>query len=244
MGEAVVVDGLSKRYGRRVVLQEATFRIGVGDVHGLLGYRGAGKSTLLKILLGLVNPSSGRAYVLGHDVAKESFAVRREVGYLPERMWFPAKTTVSAFLRFVGLACGLWGDELRQRLEAVLSEFRLSELATARMHGLSRGELRRVGLAQALLHNPGVLLADEPTAGLDEAAKAEVLGIIRRFAEGGGTVLLSTGAPFDAEAACRRVSIIDRARVLATGSLWQLRTVFQAETVDELCRKVTGRDAT
>ena len=176
-------QGLTKRYGRHTVVDELSFSCGAGEVLGFLGPNGAGKSTTMKMVTGFVAPSAGTAVVCGHDIQTDTLAAKRRIGYLPEGAPLYAEMTPRQFLEFVADVRGLAGGERRSRLDEVVEQLHLGPVLNQSVDTLSKGFKRRVGLAQAILHDPDVLILDEPTDGLDPNQKHEVRQLIRSMSE-------------------------------------------------------------
>ena len=206
------VTGLSKSYGPHLAVNDLTFHADRGEILGFLGPNGAGKTTTMRILAGFMPPSAGVAQVAGFDVVDQSLEVRRRVGYLPETVPLYPEMSVGEYLAFMGSLRRV--PELEARIDAVLEEVRLLERKQSLIGNLSKGLRQRLGLAQALLHQPEVLILDEPTIGLDPAQIIEV----RRIIQGLGdqrTVLLSTHILSEAQQVCDRVLIINRGTIVA-----------------------------
>jgi len=210
----IEIDGLTKRYGRHTVVDELSFSCGAGEVLGFLGPNGAGKSTTMKMLTGFVAPTSGRASVCGHDVQSDSLEARRRIGYLPEGAPSYAEMTPGDFLEFVADVRELDGAERRRRLDEVIERLHLGPVLRQSIDTLSKGFKRRVGLAQAILHDPDVLILDEPTDGLDPNQKYEVRELIRSMAAD-KLIVISTHILEEVEAVCSRAIIIAAGRILA-----------------------------
>lgn len=214
----IEVEGLEKEYGSgRQALRGVSFTAPRGEVVGLLGANGAGKTTLLRILAGVLFPTGGRARVGGHDVVAEPEAARAQLGYLPEQVPLDGDLRVGEYLRFRAELKGV--AEPRQAVARLLGEVGLAGAGDERrlVGELSKGFRQRLGLADALLHRPPVLLLDEPTDGLDPLQRAETLGLIRRLGTE-HTVLLSTHVLPEVETVCQRVVILDEGRVVASGT--------------------------
>ena len=210
----IEIDGLTKRYGRHTVVDGLSFSCGAGEVLGFLGPNGAGKSTTMKMLTGFVAPTAGRASVCGHDVQSDSLEARRRIGYLPEGAPSYAEMTPGDFLEFVADVRELDGAERRRRLDEVTERLHLGPVLRQSIDTLSKGFKRRVGLAQAILHDPDVLILDEPTDGLDPNQKYEVRELIRSMAAD-KLIVISTHILEEVEAVCSRAIIIAAGRILA-----------------------------
>jgi len=206
------VTGLSKSYGPHLAVNDLTFHADRGEILGFLGPNGAGKTTTMRILAGYMPPSAGVAQVAGFDVVDQSLEVRRRVGYLPETVPLYPEMSVAEYLVFMGSLRRV--PELEARIEVVLEEVSLLERKESLIGNLSKGLRQRLGLAQALLHQPEVLILDEPTIGLDPAQIIEVRRIIQGLGEQ-RTVLLSTHILSEAQQVCDRVLIINRGTIVA-----------------------------
>ncbi len=224
---AIELHGLTKLYGAVRALDGASLAVPSGSVFGFLGPNGAGKTTTLRILTGLARPTSGSARILGHDVA--SHAVRSAVGYLPDVPGFYPWMTGRELLSFVGRLFGLSGPVLRARVDALLDLAGLSGVKT-RVGGYSRGMVQRLGVAQALIHAPSVLMLDEPTSALDPIGRKAVLDMIASLA-GRTTVFFSTHILSDVERVCDTVAILDRGRVAAQARIGELKARYGVEKI-------------
>jgi len=210
----ITAHGLTKLYGTFPAITNVSFTVNTGEIVGLLGPNGAGKSTTMRILACILAPTSGTAAVAGHNVLRESFAVRRNLGYMPEVISLYPEMDVTAYLNFVGKMKGLKGADRRRRIQQVIGELALGEKARNYIGTLSKGYRQRVGLAQALLNDPAVLILDEPTIGLDPEQAAEFRSLIRGM-QGRRTVILSTHILPEVRMTCDRVMIINRGHLLA-----------------------------
>lgn len=214
------VDSLTKLFPGARAVDGLSFAVGLGEVFGFLGRNGAGKTTTLKCALDLVKPTAGEVRIFGLPASDP--AARRRVGYLPE---FPVRypyMTPRAFLVFAGRLFGLKREQASQRAAELLARVELTDAADRKMAGFSKGMLQRVGLAQALVNDPDLLLLDEPTAGLDPLGHHLVKDIIREMAAKGKTVVVSSHILAEIEQQCNRVAIIDRGRLVAEGDLQTL----------------------
>jgi ABC-2 type transport system ATP-binding protein len=218
----IEIHELTKRYGSHTVVDRLSFDCKAGEVLGFLGPNGAGKSTTMKMITGFVTPDSGSARVCGHDVGDEALEARRHLGYLPEGAPCYPEMTPRSFLEFVADVRQLKGDERRRRLDAVIAELHLEPVLDQSVETLSKGFKRRVGLAQAILHDPDVLILDEPTDGLDPNQKHEVRNLIRELGRN-KAIVFSTHILEEVDAACTRAIIIDRGRIVANGTPAELR---------------------
>ena len=212
--EMIETDGLTKTYGRHTVVDDLSFRCGPGEVLGFLGPNGAGKSTTMKMITGFVAPSAGRAQVCGHDVQSDPIAARRRLGYLPEGAPCYAEMSPRAFLDFIADVRELEGGDRCRRLGEVIERLHLEPVLDQSFDTLSKGFKRRVGLAQAILHDPEVLILDEPTDGLDPNQKHEVRELIRSMSAE-KLIVISTHILEEVEAVCSRAIIISSGRILA-----------------------------
>lgn len=213
---------LRKVFGPIVAVDGVSLRVERGEVLGFLGPNGAGKSTTMKMVTGFLRATSGGASVCGHDVARDPLAAKRCIGYLPEGAPAYPDMTAEGFLGFVASVRGLGGAAARKRISEVASLVHLEGVMRQPIETLSKGYKRRVGLAQAILHDPPVLILDEPTDGLDPNQKFEVRELIRRMA-GEKCVVLSTHILEEVEAVCTRAVVIAQGRVVADGTPGALR---------------------
>jgi ABC-2 type transport system ATP-binding protein len=205
---------LTKRYGRFTAVDDVSFRVEPGQVLGFLGPNGAGKSTTMKMIAGFLAPTSGSAKVCGFDVAEQPIEARRALGYLPEGAPSYGEMTVLAFLRFIAQVRGLDGTRASQRIDDVVGRLQLSAVLGQSIDTLSKGFRRRVGLAQAILHDPRALILDEPTDGLDPNQKHEVRNLIQSMAAD-RTIVISTHILEEVHAVCTRAIVIARGKLLA-----------------------------
>jgi gliding motility-associated transport system ATP-binding protein len=213
----IQADSLVKRYGAFEAVRGVSFRVDTGSVVGLLGPNGAGKTTLMRILTCYHFPTSGAASVEGHEVSTQPDHVRRVVGYLPENAPSYDDMKAGDFLRFIGSMRGMSGARLRERIDWAVQTCGLSPVVSREIRKLSKGYRQRVGLAQAILHDPPVLILDEPTTGLDPNQILEIRGLIRSLGSS-KTVLLSTHILQEVEALCRRVLIMNAGTLIAQGT--------------------------
>src|ERR1700712_3448003 len=210
----IEIQGLTKRFGAFTAVDNVSFQVQRGEVLGFLGPNGAGKSTTMRMLAGFMIPSAGTARVHGHDVQTDSVAARRVLGFLPEGAPTYPEMSVEGFLRFCARARGFSGSELADRVDHALGLTTLRGVRLQTVETLSKGFKRRVGLAQALLHDPPVLVLDEPTDGLDPNQKHEVRALIQRMAPK-KAIVISTHILEEVDAVCSRAIVIAGGRIVA-----------------------------
>jgi ABC-2 type transport system ATP-binding protein len=226
----IEVQNLTKRYGPFTAVDDVTFRVERGEILGFLGPNGAGKTTTMRILTGYMPPTEGRAVVAGFDVLDQPIEAKRRTGYLPETPPLYQDMTVRDYLDFVAKIKGVPRNERRTRVSDVMERTRISDMARRRCVNLSKGYRQRVGLAQALLHNPDVLILDEPTAGLDPKQIIETRRLIKELG-GDHTIILSTHILPEVSQTCQRVVIINKGRVVAV------------DTPDNLTARLRGSES-
>lgn len=219
----IVANSLSKHYGPRVAVDSVSFEVGAGELVGFLGPNGAGKTTTMRVLTGYLPASGGTAVVAGHDVFEAPMEVKRRVGYLPESPPLYPELSVGDYLSFCAELRGFRGAERLRRIGAVMERVGLDGWERRVLGTLSKGYRQRVGLAQALLHDPPVLILDEPTSGLDPTQLLGIREVIRSLA-GTHTVVLSSHFLSEVEALCPRVLVISRGRLLADGTIEEIRS--------------------
>jgi ABC-2 type transport system ATP-binding protein len=217
---AIETHNLRKVYGRKVALHDLTLSVQPGEVFGFLGPNGAGKTTTVKILLGLVHPTSGTASLFGRPAGDPG--ARQRIGYLPENFRFHDWLTGTALLDFHARLAGLSASERARRIPAVLERVGLADRGGDRLRDYSKGMTQRIGLAQAIIHAPDLVLLDEPTSALDPVGRRDVRDLIRSFREQGMTVFLNSHLLSEVEMVCDRVAIVDGGRVVRSGRLADL----------------------
>lgn len=231
------IEGLTKRYGRHTVVDDLSFRCGPGEVLGFLGPNGAGKSTTMKMITGFVTPSAGTARVCGHDIETDTLAAQQRIGYLPEGAPLYAEMTPRRFLDFIADVRRLGGSRRQDRLAEVVRLLHLGPVLNQSIETLSKGFKRRVGLAQAILHDPDVLILDEPTDGLDPNQKHEVRELIRSMSAE-KLIVISTHILEEVEAVCSRAIIIADGRLLVDDTPEAL-AAESAGDLDAVFRRIT-----
>lgn len=223
---AVAVEGLTKvfpvpfRKQSITAVRDLNLLVETGEVYGLLGPNGSGKSTTLKMILGLVSPTRGRTQIFGQD--SSHVATRRSVGFLPENPYFYKFLTGAETLRFFGKLCGLRGAELKDRVQELLDLVDLTDARNRPLRTYSKGMLQRIGLAQALINEPALLVLDEPTAGVDPAGSRDIRNLIVDLKKRGVTVLLSSHLLEHVEEVCDRVGILAKGELVREGPLEEL----------------------
>jgi ABC-2 type transport system ATP-binding protein len=213
----IEIAGLAKNFGEIEAVRGISFTVDRGEVLGFLGPNGAGKSTTMKMLAGFLTPSAGRAAICGHDVVTDGLEARRRLGYLPEGAPAYPDMTAGAFLNFIAHMRGLKGGDARAAVDRAVGRVELAAVLNQPIETLSKGFKRRVGLAQALLHDPEVLIMDEPTDGLDPNQKHHVRGLIESMAKD-KAIIISTHILEEVEAVCTRAMVIAAGRVLVDGT--------------------------
>jgi ABC-2 type transport system ATP-binding protein len=218
----IQVEGLSKKYARQVAVNNISFSVEKGDIVGFLGPNGAGKTTTMRILTCFMPPTAGSANVAGFDVFEKPFEVKKRIGYLPETPPVYPEMTVQSYLHFVGNLKGVPARDLKRRTEEVMERCAVADVKTKLIGKLSKGYRQRVGLAQAIIHNPDVLILDEPTSGLDPKQINETRELIKGLS-GEHTIILSTHILPEVEAVCQKVIIINKGQLVATDSVERLK---------------------
>jgi ABC-2 type transport system ATP-binding protein len=235
----ISVKELTKRYARNTAVDQISFEVAKGQIVGFLGPNGAGKTTTMRILTCFLPPTAGTARVAGFDVLEQPLEVKKRIGYLPETPpIYPEMETVD-YLKFVGKLKGLRGADLEKRIDYVCQRCAISDVKTKLLGKLSKGYRQRVGLAQAIIHNPDVLILDEPTAGLDPKQINETRDLIKDLA-GEHTIILSTHILPEVEQTCQQVIIINKGRLVATDSVRNLQA--RARGAESVLVEVAGRN--
>jgi ABC-2 type transport system ATP-binding protein len=227
---SVEVKSLTKIYGEQKAVDDLTFAVGQGQILGFLGPNGAGKSTTMKIATGYLAPSSGTVVINGYDVLEHPIEVRRHVGYLPEHNPLYLDMYVHEYLQFIGSLHGLRGKALRERVKEMVALCGLTVEQRKKIGALSKGYRQRVGLAQALVHNPQVLILDEPTTGLDPNQILEIRQVIKTIGRE-KTVIFSTHIMQEVTALCDRVVIINKGKLVADSDVASLDQTSRRESV-------------
>ena len=238
----IQVEDLSKRYARNVAVNHISFAVEKGDIVGFLGPNGAGKTTTMRILTCFMPPTEGKASVAGFDVFEQPFEVKKRIGYLPEAPPVYPEMSVRDYLAFVARIKNVPGSEIKRRTEEVMERCSVSDSKDKLISKLSKGYRQRVGLAQAIIHNPDVLILDEPTSGLDPKQIIETRELIKHLA-GTHTIILSTHILPEVEAVCKKVIIINKGKLVATDSVERLRNPAGAGAIQVQVDSAGNADA-
>jgi ABC-2 type transport system ATP-binding protein len=229
--EAIVTEGLTRYYGKILALNDLNLKIESGHSVGFLGPNGAGKSTTIKILCNLIRPTKGKAFINGHDAVAESIEALRNVGALVETPEFYSYLTPVETLSYLGKLRGISDRDLKQRIKQVLEVVKLSEWANTKIGKFSRGMKQRLGIAQAVLHDPPILVLDEPALGLDPRGTFEIREIIKGMVKEGKTVFLASHMLHEVQETCDKVALLDRGKLLAYDSIGNLEVIFKARRI-------------
>jgi ABC-2 type transport system ATP-binding protein len=235
----ITVKDLTKRYARTTAVDQISFQVAKGQIVGFLGPNGAGKTTTMRILTCFLPPSAGTAGVAGFDVLEQPMEVKKRIGYLPEAPPIYPEMETAEYLKFVGQLKGLRGADLQKRIDYVSDRCAIADVKKKLLGKLSKGYRQRVGLAQAIIHNPEVLILDEPTAGLDPKQINETRDLIKALA-GDHTIILSTHILPEVEQTCEQVIIINKGKLVATDSVRNLQA--RARGAESVLLEVAGRN--
>lgn len=238
----IEINHLTKRFGAFTAVDDISFTVQPGEVLGFLGPNGAGKSTTMKMVTGFLAPTQGTVRVCGHDIEQASLAAKRVMGYLPEGAPCYGEMTVSGFLNFIADIRGLTGETRTRRKQDVIERLALQSVLEQNIDTLSKGFRRRVGLAQAILHDPQVLILDEPTDGLDPNQKHEVRALIGQISKD-KIIVISTHILEEVDAVCNRAMIIAAGRILADDTPKGLASRSPTGRLDDVFRSITGGSA-
>ncbi|MFC5051561.1 ABC transporter ATP-binding protein [Rubritalea spongiae] len=239
----IEVTNLTKKFGSKYAVHDLSFTVEKGEVLGFLGPNGAGKSTTMRMITGFIPVGRGSIRVCGLDVEKEPERVKDKIGYLPESAPLYPEMSVTSFLGFCASARGMRGKARKEAIERVIETCFLQKVAHQTIDTLSKGFRHRTCLAQSLLHDPEVLVLDEPTDGLDPNQKHEVRNLIRDLGKE-KSILFSTHILEEVDAACSRVVIVDQGKIVENGTPAELRTKSECQSLHELFRKVTTKETT
>jgi len=237
----IKVENLTKAFGAKVVVDEVSFEVNKGEVLGFLGPNGAGKSTTMRMITGFIPPTSGRISVCGFDMLSDPIPGKRRIGYLPESAPSYQDMTVRSFLNFAAEIRGMRGEERRKAVRRAVETCFLESVYNQTIDTLSKGFRHRTCFAQAIIHDPEVLVMDEPTDGLDPNQKHEARTLIRRMGEN-KAIIFSTHILEEVEAVCTRAIIIDRGRIVANGTPQELKAKSETGRLDDFFRAITLSD--
>ena len=234
---------LVKKYGDKVAVEDVSFEVRGGEIFGFLGPNGAGKTTTIKMIVGLLRPTSGTVRVGGYDLLTHPQQAKALAGYAPDEPNLYAKLTGRELLRFVGTLYGLERQQIERRSEELLRLFELTQAADDTVDSYSHGMQQKAALAAALVHDPKVLVLDEPTVGLDPRSARRIKDVLRQMADRGAAVFLSTHILEIAERMCDRIGIISQGRLIAIGTMEELRAQSQADgqsSLEDIFLSLTG----
>ncbi len=234
----IEAKGLTKEYGEIRAVDCVTFEVNKGEILGFLGPNGAGKTTTMRMLTGFIPPTSGTAVMAGFDIQDKPLEAKKRIGYLPETPPLYLDLNVISYLRFVAKIKGVPSAERNERIEWALERCGLKDVRKRLIHNLSKGFKQRVGLAQAILHRPDVLILDEPTIGLDPAQIREIRGLIKEFSQD-HTIILSTHILPEVTMICTRALIINRGKIVLQGSVAELTA---GRTLEEVFIDLVSRE--
>ncbi|MGI5853475.1 MAG: ABC transporter ATP-binding protein [Bacillota bacterium] len=236
----LVTSELSKSFGPIKAVDQISLKAEAGEVLGVLGPNGAGKTTFSRLIATLLSPTSGTATVDGHDIIKEAEKVRQVIGFLPTEPGLYGRFTAVENLRYFGRLHSMDEKDLAQRIDYLLKKFDLYEERDRRTAGFSKGMMQKVSLIRSVLHDPKVLLLDEPTAGLDVPAARVVLDMVKEFKAEGKCILFSTHRMAEAEKICDRMVIIAKGRIVAQGTVAELRQQAGQDDLEEIFLRLVG----
>ena len=232
---------LTKRYGIKVAVDDVNITVNPGEIFGFLGPNGAGKTTTIKMIVGLLLPTSGSVKVAGFDIQSQAQEAKAFCGYAPDEPHLYPKLSGRELLRFVGELYSMKPDQTNRRIDELLRLFDLTETGDDLIDSYSHGMQQKTALAAALVHDPKVLVLDEPTVGLDPRSARMIKDILRQMADRGAAVFLSTHILEIAERMCDRIAIIDHGQVIAQGTMVQLRSLGEGETsLEDIFLQLTG----
>ena len=238
----IQVHELVKKYGSYLAVDTVSLEVGPGQIHGFLGPNGAGKTTSIRCIAGLLQPTSGRISINGHDLATEPEAAKASLGFIPDRPYIYEKLTAGEFLRFHGGLYGMDGDGIGHRVAEVLELFELTRWEGELVESFSHGMRQRLVMCAAFLHRPRAVLVDEPMVGLDPRGARLIKQVFRHMSEKGVAILMSTHTLEVAQEMCDRISIINKGRIIAEGTVDELRDVAGSpgEQLTPVFLKLTG----
>lgn len=237
----IETEHLVKKFGEKMAVDDVSFQVNSGEIFGFLGPNGAGKSTTIRMIVGLLRPTSGVVRMAGYDVVKEPLQAKAACGYVPDEPNLYAKLTGRELLRFVGDLYSLDRAQAARRSDELLRLFGLTEAADDTTDSYSHGMRQKTSMAAALVHDPRVLILDEPTVGLDPKSARLIKDLLRQLADRGAAVMLSTHILEIAQNMCDRIAIIDKGRIIASGTMDELRALGAGQTsLEDIFLSLTG----
>ncbi len=243
MDAAISTEGLTRRFGELIAVQDVNLRVAPGQFFGFLGPNGAGKSTTIKMLTGLLAPSAGRVQILGLDLVENAIEVKRQIGVVPEGMALFGRLTGAEYLNFVGRMYGLDRETAAKRAAELLEFMQLAEQPKKLVTDYSHGMQKKLALAAAVIHGPKILFLDEPFEGVDAIASGTLKAMLQRMISRGATIFLTSHVLEIVERLCSHLAIIHRGRLVAQGSLEELRAGVEAQAAAALSSSETPADA-
>jgi len=238
------LEGLSKRYGRLVALAGVSLEVAPGEIFGFLGPNGAGKTTTIKIITGLMRPSEGKVYIAGIDITSEPVKAKRLIGYIPETPFLYQKLTGREFLSFICSIYEIDKAEATRRMQYFIDLFEMEDWIDELIEGYSHGMRQRLVMSASLIHRPSLLVVDEPLVGLDPRGARLIKGIFREQAQRGTAIFLSTHTLYLAQEICHRIAIINKGKLIAVGTLQELRSQASSQDteLEKIFLKLTSAD--
>jgi ABC-2 type transport system ATP-binding protein len=236
---AIHTSNLTKIYGRTVAVEDINLEVSKGQIIGYLGPNGAGKTTTVKMLVGILNPTSGQASVAGYDVVKDNLELKKHVGYVPETVTLYESLTPLEYLRMVGRLHHMNENVIDRKISRLMDLFDMRQNLHRRISGLSRGMKQKILITSALMHNPSVIFFDEPLSGLDVTTVSIMKRVIQKLAEEGKTIFYCTHILEVAESICQRIVIINKGRIIADGSVNELREMTARTSLEEIFAQLT-----
>jgi len=225
---------LTKKFGEFTAVDQVSFDVGNGEVFGLLGPNGAGKTTTMRLLSTLLRPTGGTATIAGHDLLREPREVRASIGVLPEDAGLYDRLTPKEHLLYYGRLHGMHEDSLSKRADELLDTMELTDRANTKVGDFSKGMKQKVALLRAFIHDPPVLLLDEPTAGLDVMSARHIHAFVERFRREGKAIVISTHNMTEAQKLCSKIAIIDRAKVVGMGTVKELQALTSQKDLENI----------
>lgn len=241
--QKIAVNSITKIYDNKyTAVDSVSFEVKSGEIYGLLGPNGAGKTTTLRILAAMLTPNSGRIHICGYDVLKEPEKVKAKIGFLSGDTGLYARLTPVEMLRYFGRLNRMNEDDIKKRIEEIITAFDITEFKNKRCEHLSTGQKQRVSIARTVFHSPDVLILDEPTAGLDVISSQYILNFIRKERDKGKSILFSTHNMSEAELLCDRIGLLHKGRLLDEGTLPQLKNNANKKNLTEVFLHYAQKD--